>query len=107
MEASHGKSKHTHIPREVFNQAVCKRVRDALVSEEDLSNQVRQAFNDSAVAAVVGEGEDGLDKAGSWAVQEIREGDCGGAGEEVGVAKRTGPGDADAQLLRELRREES
>jgi hypothetical protein len=106
MEAAHGKQRHTHISREVFNEASCKRVIDEFHGEEDLSNQIRQAFGDAAITAVVGEGEDGFDEAGAWVVQEVREGDRRGVGEEVRLPQRAGAGDADAQLLREQRRKE-
>lgn len=92
MEAAHGKQRHTHISREVFNEASCKRVIDEFHGEEDLSNQIRQAFGDAAITAVVGEGEDGFDEAGAWVVQEVREGDRGGVGEEVRLPE--GPGQA-------------
>jgi hypothetical protein len=106
MEAAHGKQRHTHISREVFNEASCKRVIDEFHGEEDLSNQIRQAFGDAAITAVVGEGEDGFDEAGAWVVQEVREGDRGGVGEEVRLPERAWASDADAQLLREQRRKE-
>jgi hypothetical protein len=98
----YGNPQCKNVTLEVFYDAILI----AFHGEENLSNQVRQALDDSAFAAMVGEGEDGFDEARAGSVQEVCEGDRGRPGEEIGLAEGTGTGDADVELLRESRRKE-
>lgn len=62
MEASHGNQKGKYVSLEVVHKAIL------FINKEDVSNQVRQAFDDATFTSVVGEGEDGCDETGTGAI---------------------------------------